>query len=87
MQFTGYIFLFYYFDTDIDECAMGTDNCADNATCMNTPGSFSCMCIADYTGDGISCEPCSEVDGYTPNCTGKKICIFLTFKTFIALCI
>ena len=35
---------------------MGTDNCAENATCMNTPGNFSCTCIEGYTGDGTSCE-------------------------------
>ena len=41
---------------DIDECAIDTDNCEENATCMNTPGSFNCMCSEGYTGDGTSCE-------------------------------
>ena len=42
-------------DADIDECAMDTDNCAKNATCLNTPGSFNCTCNEGYTGDGTSC--------------------------------
>ena len=42
-------------NADIDECAMDTDNCAEIATCMNTPGSFSCTCNEGYTGDGTSC--------------------------------
>ena len=35
---------------------MDTDNCAENATCMNIPGNFSCTCNEGYTGDGTSCE-------------------------------
>ena len=41
---------------DVDECALGTDNCADDtATCANTVGSFTCACILGYTGDGVTC--------------------------------
>ena len=43
-------------NTDIDECAMDTDNCAENATCSNIPGSFNCTCNEGYTGDGTCCE-------------------------------
>ena len=41
---------------DIDECAMNTDNCDDTfAECANTQaGSFTCTCIAGYTGDGTT---------------------------------
>ena len=41
-------------ELDIDECAMNTSNCDDTlAECSNTPaGSFTCTCIAGYTGDG-----------------------------------
>ena len=41
---------------DIDECAMNADNCDDTlAECSNTPaGSFTCTCIAGYTGDGTT---------------------------------
>lgn len=40
---------------DNDECALGTDNCAVNATCSNTPGSFTCACNPPSMGDGVTC--------------------------------
>jgi hypothetical protein len=40
---------------DIDECATKTAMCDPNATCTNTPGSFTCKCKAGYTGDGKTC--------------------------------
>ena len=41
---------------DIDECAMMTHNCDEAlADCSNTPnGSFTCTCIAGYTGNGTT---------------------------------
>ena len=53
-----------YFDTklypsisnsDIDECAISSDNCDSNAVCTNTAGSFTCACNQGYTGDGLTC--------------------------------
>ena len=41
---------------DIDECALANDNCAETAECNNTPGSFSCTCMAGYSGNGTFCE-------------------------------
>ena len=41
--------------SDDDECALGTDNCDDDAYCTNTDGSFDCTCNDGYTGDGTSC--------------------------------
>lgn len=41
---------------DVNECALGTDNCHDNGTCDNTNGSFACTCNGGYSGDGITCE-------------------------------
>ena len=46
---------------DIDECAIGTDNCDANALCINTNGSFTCMCQLGYAENG-------------ENCAGKNIC-------------
>ena len=50
--------LFYSPDTDIDECVEKKDNCANIATCINTPGSWSCQCptgYTDVTGEGSYC--------------------------------
>ena len=42
--------------TDIDECETMTDDCDENADCINTEGSFECVCQPGYTGDGKDCE-------------------------------
>ena len=41
---------------DADECGLGIDECAVNADCLNTPGSYTCRCKDGYTGDGKTCE-------------------------------
>ena len=46
---------------DIDECAMKTHNCHDNATCIDTTGSFSCECEAGFTGNGAYCRGTTNV--------------------------
>ena len=48
--------------TDIDECASGIYECVKNVTsCINTEGSYECVCKPGYTGDGkTSCLPTGE---------------------------
>ena len=38
--------------SDVDECVTNMHNCDDNATCINTVGSFHCMCNMGYSGIG-----------------------------------
>ena len=38
--------------SDINECTLESDDCADNAICDNTPGSFTCTCPPGFSGDG-----------------------------------
>ncbi|MBK7760126.1 MAG: hypothetical protein IPI35_27710 [Deltaproteobacteria bacterium] len=45
---------------DIDECVDGTNDCAADADCTNTEGSFSCECPSDMVGDGTECRPIWE---------------------------
>ncbi|XP_078681185.1 IgGFc-binding protein-like [Branchiostoma floridae x Branchiostoma belcheri] len=40
---------------DVDECALGWDECHANADCINTHGSYSCQCRPGFTGDGRDC--------------------------------
>jgi cysteine-rich repeat protein len=61
-------------ETDIDECGAMTDNCDANATCSNTPGSFSCTCNAGYTGDGVTCTDVDECTLMTDNCDANAAC-------------
>lgn len=57
------MFLFALF-TDIDECAEGRHYCRENTMCVNTPGSFMCVCRTGYI----------RIDDYS--CTGKG-CVLL----------
>ncbi|EGD83019.1 tamm-Horsfall protein [Salpingoeca rosetta] len=41
---------------DINECET-TTKCHADATCVNTPGSFACVCNDGFYGDGTTCEP------------------------------
>lgn len=40
--------------TDINECARSTSNCGKGAQCINTEGSFKCVCPAGFDGDPMS---------------------------------
>ena len=40
---------------DIDECQMALHECAENATCLDTEGSYECACDPGFTGDGFNC--------------------------------
>ncbi len=63
-------------DLDKDECALGTDNCHENATCTNTIGSFICDCSKGYSGDGVtSCIDIDECTLGTDNCIATKYCV------------
>jgi hypothetical protein len=50
---------------DIDECSTGTDDCdSDPDACVNTPGSFRCVCPAEQPGPGYGEQGCeAEPDG------------------------
>ena len=42
--------------SDKNECALKTHNCAANAACENTKGSFNCICYSGFTGNGTVCN-------------------------------
>ncbi|WP_437933073.1 EGF domain-containing protein [Sorangium sp. So ce341] len=60
--------------TDIDECALGTDDCDANAACTNTPGSFTCACNTGYSGDGTTCTDVDECALGTDDCDANAAC-------------
>ncbi|WP_437758502.1 EGF domain-containing protein [Sorangium sp. So ce1389] len=60
--------------TDVNECALGTDNCDANATCTNTTGSFTCACNEGYEGDGVTCADVDECALGTDNCDANATC-------------
>ena len=44
------------FKLDIDECNEGTNLCDINAKCINTNGSYECICNSGYEGSGLTCR-------------------------------
>ncbi|XP_054682865.1 signal peptide, CUB and EGF-like domain-containing protein 2 isoform X1 [Grus americana] len=47
---------------DVDECALGLDDCHPDAICQNTPKLYKCTCKGGYTGEGKKCEDIDECD-------------------------
>ncbi|XP_078603619.1 uncharacterized protein LOC144877552 isoform X4 [Branchiostoma floridae x Branchiostoma japonicum] len=55
---------------DVDECAEETDNCSPQATCSDTPDSFTCTCNPGYTGNGVTCTDVDECASNNGGCEG-----------------
>ena len=48
--------------SDIDECALGIDNCSEDGTCTNTDGECTSECNAGLINDGLTCDDVNECD-------------------------
>jgi len=59
---------------DVNECTLGTDNCAADATCTNTVGSFTCACNTGFTGCGTECTDDNECNDGTHDCHSQATC-------------
>ena len=53
--YTVLTFILHMF-LDINECAQDMDECADDATCFDTDGSYECACDLGFTGNGFNCS-------------------------------
>jgi hypothetical protein len=58
----------------INECALGTDDCSDDATCTNTADAYSCACNAGYEGDGVTCADVDECAAGSDDCDPQASC-------------
>jgi hypothetical protein len=67
--------------TNIDECASLNGGCHSDATCIDSPGSFTCECLPGFFGDGVTCVACEPVSG----CLGAVTCTNASDST-CALC-
>ena len=47
--------VYILFSSDINECALGSDDCDENAECTDNIGSFICVCNHGYSGTGTEC--------------------------------
>ncbi|KAI6198389.1 Nidogen-2 [Aphelenchoides fujianensis] len=68
---------------DADECELLQAECDEQATCVNTVGSYSCKCADDYVGDGKTCtfvgiassvDDCGECDEHAVCTHGRCQC-------------
>ena len=46
--------IFHY--TDVDECDTSMFDCIPEAQCVNTIGSYECICLPGYSGNGTVCD-------------------------------
>jgi alpha-tubulin suppressor-like RCC1 family protein len=58
----------------IDECAMGTAECAPDAICVDTPSYYACECKPGYEGDGKSCADVDECSALLFDCDPNAHC-------------
>lgn len=71
-------------EVDIDECQLGDDDCAADATCRNTLGGYGCLCNPGFLGDGTSCV---DVDSCLSNpCAPSERCVDLPGFAFTCEC-
>lgn len=60
---------------DVDECDLGTYNCDPNAHCINNPGSYECVCLDGFTGNGLNCRDINECLVNNGGCDENAQCI------------
>ena len=53
--------------TDIDECLSKQVKCGEHAKCINTFGSFNCLCNEDFYGNGQHCSSGQCSDSLCPD--------------------
>ena len=79
-----------FFFSEVDECQISTHNCSDNATCINTEGSFNCSCKPGYRGNGYNCSGrCLQVSSLSKKektnlakRVFRVVCVLKTLPTF-----
>ena len=59
---------------DIDECTAEPPPCDTNATCTNSPGTFTCACNEGWKGDGTVCKD-AEACGAQAKCQEWETCV------------
>lgn len=62
-----------------NECASNKDDCVDGATCTDTDESFTCACVAGYSGDGkasgTGCANLNECALDSDDCVASATCV------------
>ncbi|KAK3730449.1 hypothetical protein QZH41_012649, partial [Actinostola sp. cb2023] len=70
----------------IDECKTSNFSCPLNSTCINTAGSFTCLCSEGYTGDGMTiCNDLNECEHNPAICPDHSTCVN-TPGSYVCIC-
>ena len=73
--------------SDINECTEDTHMCDTLADCIDTEGSYMCVCSSGYIGDGIICTGECK---FTSHCMSSFLMLLLhhmfLLSVFIAIC-
>lgn len=54
---------------DVDECITGNHDCTGLLLCINSIGSFQCICPPGYTKEGMSCTNIDECSAHLDDCS------------------
>ncbi|XP_052772238.1 uncharacterized protein LOC128211461 isoform X1 [Mya arenaria] len=67
---------------NVNECSVdGSNNCPDNSSCVDTPGSFECVCNTGYLMNGYwKCQECQQ-GYYGQHCVNTCACNALRTKS------
>jgi cysteine-rich repeat protein len=71
---------------NINECALSVHDCASNATCNDTIGSFLCSCNRGYVGNGTYCPDLDECAADLHNCANGSATCTNTDGSFLCAC-
>ena len=70
---------------DINECLEDPGSCDANALCINTVGSFQCICVSGFTGNGRICTGMGHIEFSVPWCSLDILALFC--MVCLALCL
>ena len=72
--------------SDIDECLNGTHDCSKKSTCLNTHGSYSCVCSSLENSKNEKCDYIRKSFGVTGKVrvyqTGRLMFAILLYELF-----
>jgi len=73
-------------DLDINECGTQTDECSENANCINTDGSYSCECKSGWQGVAVGLNGCEDIDDCGSSPCERGECIDTGANSYKCVC-
>lgn len=73
--------------TDVDECVHARNVCHSDADCINTVGSYRCVCLDGYHGDGVICHSVKHRRTVAIVTTALSVVIFVALISMLIFCV